>query len=268
MLHECVEGLLLLVLEEAAVLLTKLVDHLSQEVESVVLVLGVFICASDNLDNLAHDIRLGQDLEESLVLAEVTKDGTGVESHVDIVLVPVGDLVEEGVDDHDALLLEDFLHLLLSGGELGLVGLLLNDVEIAVVRGVPLIFLLGLDLLLDKLDKEGSEGVLVQVTEKTSEDLALLMEQEILECHLLLFLEELLHDLKEVTAKDGLRIILFVEERDDGVEKAVVLLRELWLGSGISGLVLVEAASELGCGGLVGFTGLLAALFAFILDIL
>lgn len=133
MLHQVVEGLLLSVLEEARVLFRELVDHLGQEIEGVVLVLGVFISAADDLDDFLHDIGLCQNLEEAFVLAEIDQNGACVQSHMKVVLVSVGNFIQKGSHNHDTLFLEDLLHLFLGGGQLRLVGLLLDDVEVAVV---------------------------------------------------------------------------------------------------------------------------------------
>lgn len=42
---------------------------------------------------------------------------------------------------------------------------------------IPLILLLGLDLLLDQLDEQCGERVVVQVAQQSVEDLALLVEK-------------------------------------------------------------------------------------------
>ena len=74
-------------LEERILLLTKLSDDLSQEIQGVDLVLRVCIHAADNLNNLLEDLRLSQQLEEGLILAELGQHLACVERHVHIVRV-------------------------------------------------------------------------------------------------------------------------------------------------------------------------------------
>ena len=74
-------------LEECILLLTKLSDDLSQEIHGVDLVLRVCIHAADNLNNLLEDLRLSQQLEEGLILAELGQHLACVERHVHIVRV-------------------------------------------------------------------------------------------------------------------------------------------------------------------------------------
>ena len=97
-----------------------------------------------------------------------------------------------------ALFFENLLHALLIGGKLGL-GSLLVDVQVTVVS-IPLVLLFGLNLLLDELDHESSQGVLIHVLEKAVEDLALTVKQQVLKSHLLLLVEQLVQDLREVSA--------------------------------------------------------------------
>ena len=74
-------------LEERILLLTKLSDDLSQEIQGVDLVLRVCIHAADNLNNLLEDLRLSQQLEEGLILAKLGQHLACVERHVHIVRV-------------------------------------------------------------------------------------------------------------------------------------------------------------------------------------
>ena len=66
--------------------------------------------------------------------------------------------------------------------------------------------------------------MLVQVTEKPREDLALLVKEEILKSSLLLFVKHLFHNLREVTAKDRQRLFILVEEAAEHVKKREILL--------------------------------------------
>ena len=127
-----------------------------------------------------------------------------------IVLVLDGEVVNKSVDDHLALVLENLLHALLIRSELGF-SCLLVDVKVTVVS-IPLVFLLGLNLLLDELDHESGQRVLVHVLKKTVKDLALSVKEQVLKRHLLLLVEQLVHDLGEVSAKNGERFSILVEE--------------------------------------------------------
>mmetsp|Transcript_9815 Transcript_9815/g.12151 ORF Transcript_9815/g.12151 Transcript_9815/m.12151 type:complete len:476 (+) Transcript_9815:387-1814(+) len=193
-----VESLLLAIFEKADVLLSELLDELSEEVERVWLVLLVRIRAAYDIHDALDDLRLRQDLEESLILTELAKSGARVKRHVQVVVL-VGKFVDEGADDHGGLLFQDLLHALLVGGELGL-GVV--AILVAVVARLPLVLNLWLDLLLYQLDHEGSERVLVEVAEETVEDLSLLVEKQILEGGQLLLVEHLLQNLGEVAAQD------------------------------------------------------------------
>lgn len=134
-------------------MLRELGDELSEEVEGIGLVLDVSISASDDIDDIADDIRLHEDLEERFVLAKVIEGLASVECHVQI-LIFKAELRYELVDNHTGLLLQNLLHALLLWSELRLS---VFAIMIAVVRGVPLVLLLGLDLLLNQLDHQGGK---------------------------------------------------------------------------------------------------------------
>ena len=196
--HDDVKGFLLAVTEKAVFLITaELVDDLSEEVHSVWLIHLVDVHVGHDVDHAAHHVRLRQDVEEAFVLREFAQDGARVERLVVIFRVLLGDAVDEGIDNHHALLLQHLLHADLVGVELRL-GRFLFNVEVAVVRSVPLVLLLGLDLLFNQLDEERSQGVVVDVVEKTGENLAFLVEQKILQDQRLLLVQKLLHNLEEV----------------------------------------------------------------------
>ena len=61
--------------------------------------------------------------------------------------------------------------------------------------------------------------MLVKVAEQTIKDLALLVEKQVLKSSLLLFVEHLLHNLREVAAKDRQRLLIFVQEAAEHVKK-------------------------------------------------
>ena len=67
-------GLFFAIFEEDEILVVKLIDYSGQEVESVGLVLLVGIKAAHGLHDVIHDFWLGQYLEESFVLAELSED--------------------------------------------------------------------------------------------------------------------------------------------------------------------------------------------------
>ena len=87
------------------------------------------------------------------------------------------------------------------------------------------------------------------MAEQTAEDLSLLVQEKVFEDHLLLSVEELLHDFEEIAAKNVERLIIFVEEGAESVEERVVVLGTDWLsGLGSDGLVLEVSGSTLGVG--------------------
>jgi hypothetical protein len=201
---------------------------------------------------------LDEQLEEVLVVAELSEYLACVEGHVDVVLVLVAQLVNQVVEHILGLLLENLLDQGLLGRELWLGGGLIGF-EVGALASVPLLLLgLGLDLDLDEVDQEEGKGVVLKVLQKGVEDLAVLLYQEVLEERLLLLDQQLFHNFEKVSAKDGFRILIGVEEGSELVKKPVV-------GSlnGIGGLLLlsfVVFGVELGRR-LVGLLGLLA-LFA------
>lgn len=50
------------------------------------------------------------------------------------------------------------------------------------------------------------------MVKQSVKDLALLMEEEVLERALLLLVKQLLHDLQEVASKNGQRVLIFIKE--------------------------------------------------------
>ena len=100
--------------------------------QRILLILSVGVRAARHQHNLPYRLRLDQELEESLILAELGEDLACVEGHVHIVAVFGRKLVNERVDYHGALVLEHLLHALLLGGQL-LLGLVRVQVKIVVV---------------------------------------------------------------------------------------------------------------------------------------
>ena len=80
------QGLLIL-LKEARILLQELIHDLRQEVQRILLILSVSIGAARHQDDLPQSLRLNQELEESLIFAELGEDLAGVEGHVHIVAI-------------------------------------------------------------------------------------------------------------------------------------------------------------------------------------
>lgn len=150
--EEAVKNWILYLLEEVRFLLNELVHYLIEKVERVWLVHPVIVRGVAYKDNLLKVLRLGQELEEGLVLAKFVKDLARVEGHMIVVAVFRRECIDEGVNNHNALFSEDFLHEPLVIGKLYL-GLLRVDVKIVVVWVVPLVLLLRLDLLFDQLDE-------------------------------------------------------------------------------------------------------------------
>ena len=83
-----------------------------------------------------------------------------------------------------------------------MIGVLVNVKVIVVVR-VPSVLLLRLNLLLDEFDEKSGKRVMIDMAEQAVKDLAILMQEKILECWELLFVEHLFHDFKEVATKDS-----------------------------------------------------------------
>ena len=80
------QGLLIL-LKEARILLQELIHDLRQEVQRILLILSVSIGAARHQDDLPQSLRLNQELEESLIFAELGEDLAGIEGHVHIVAI-------------------------------------------------------------------------------------------------------------------------------------------------------------------------------------
>ena len=87
MRHQHLDELVLAPLEESVFLLSELSHDLSQEVESVDLVLSVCIHAGHNLDDLLERVLLGQQLEECVVFAEFSENLARIERHVHVCCV-------------------------------------------------------------------------------------------------------------------------------------------------------------------------------------
>lgn len=161
--HDVVQRLLFAVTEEAVFLLSgELVDNLGEEVHGIWLVHAVDVHVGDNVDHAAHRFWRRQKMEKPFVLGEFAQNSARIQCLVIVVRVLLGDAVDQGIDNHRALILEHLLHADLVSAELRL-GRFLLDVEVAVVRGIPLVLLLWLNLLLDKFDEQGGEGVVVDV---------------------------------------------------------------------------------------------------------
>ena len=191
--------------EEAIFLLlaVELVDDLSQEVDRVRLIHLVHVHVCNDRNEAPHHLRLRQNVEEAFVFSEFAQDVACVQGLVQVVRVLGRNTVDKRVYYHAALFFEHLLHAELVSSELRLGGGLLLNVKVAVVGGVPFVFLLWLDLLLDQLDEQGGQRVVIDVVQKTLEDLPFLVEQKILQNERLLLVEQLLHNLKEVATKDG-----------------------------------------------------------------
>ena len=110
MLQDHINSHIFVNLKEWVLLLTELGHDLSEEVDSVDLVMRVSIHACHHTDNLFDNAWLGQDLEELFVLTEFLQDLAGAERLVHIIRVIRWKHVNEGADDHGALFLEDLLH--------------------------------------------------------------------------------------------------------------------------------------------------------------
>ena len=76
--------------------------------------------------------------------------------------------------------------------------------------------------------------MLVQVAQKPREDLALLVKEQVFKRRLLLLVEHLLQDLREVAAEDWQRFIVLVEEAAEHVEEREFLLLDGLFGGSSS----------------------------------
>ena len=166
-------------------------------------------------------------MEEWFILSKLAEDSACVECFVQVILVVFRKVINERVYHHSAFFSENLLHALLIGSQLRLCGLF--DVKIAIVWGIPLVLFLWLDLLLDQLDHESGQWMLVDVSQETVENTALLMQKQILQSHLLLLVQQLLHHLDEVSTKDGQKFFLFIEAGCDLVQKRVVFFGQGFL---------------------------------------
>lgn len=152
--HQQLDALIFLALKRVCFLLRGLSNDLGQEVQCVDLVLRVCIHAADDSNDFLQSLRLGQQLEECFVFAKIVKHLACIERHVQLVTVLGREHVDELVDNHRAFLLKYRLHAFLVRRELLLGVVLLGlDIQVAVVAGVPLVFLLGLDLLFDQFNE-------------------------------------------------------------------------------------------------------------------
>lgn len=81
--------------------------------QRVGLILSISVRAAGHQNDLLEGLWLDQELEEALILAEFGKYLASVESHVQIVAILEGQLVDERVHDHRALFFQHLLHALL-----------------------------------------------------------------------------------------------------------------------------------------------------------
>ena len=66
--------------------------------------------------------------------------------------------------------------------------------------------------------------MVTQVMEKAGEYFSILVQKQVLQRHLFLLIEQLFHDLEEVAAEDGQRVVIFVQELAQRFNQRVVVL--------------------------------------------
>lgn len=89
-----------IIFEEVEFLIQELDKNVVQEAKGVGQILAILVKRRAHANNLLHFVFLSQVLEQVFVLTEFLEDGTGVESHVDVVLVLLRELVNEEIDNH------------------------------------------------------------------------------------------------------------------------------------------------------------------------
>lgn len=205
-------------------------------------------------------------MEKSLILTEFLKHGESVESHVDVILIFVRELVDKVVDHHVGLILKDLNHKFLFDGKFWLS--LFFVFEVTVVTAIPrfLLSALWLNLDLKKLDKDHGERVMLQFIEKSVEDLSILLNKKIGQNVLFLFKEKLVHDLMEVSTQDWKWVSILVKEGCQLIQKSIILsLNWLnWLLFLFVGHRVGFCFSILSIGCLLSFIGILDVLIFFI----
>ena len=96
--------------------------------------------------------------------------------------------------------------------------------------------------------------MLVNVAQKTVENAAFLVEEQVLERHLLLFVKKLLHNFEEVATKDGQKLLFFVKARCNLIEQGII-----FPGKGLFDSFFLELNSgKFSCGRVVCFVRLVA----------
>ena len=191
--------------------------------KSVWLILSISIRAASHQNYLLEIFGFNQVLEEALVLAELGQHGTCIQCHVQVIAVFGRKFINERVDHHCALFFEHLLHALLVSCQF-LLSLIRVQVQVIVVRSVPLVLLFGLNLLLNQLDQQCGKRMMIQVSEKPVEDLSLLMKEQILQSRLLLLIKQLFHDFQEVSSQNWERVFVFIQELAQRIDQRVVSL--------------------------------------------
>ena len=65
---------------------------------------------------------------------------------------------------------------------------------------------------------------MIQVPQKTVEDLSLLMKEQVLQSRLLLLIKQLFHDFEEVSSQNGQWVFVFIKELTQRIDQRVVSL--------------------------------------------
>ena len=66
---------------------------------------------------------------------------------------------------------------------------------------------------------------MIQVPQKSVEDLSLLVKEQVLQSRLLLLIKQILHDFKEVSGQNGQWVFVFIQELAQCIDQRVVSLR-------------------------------------------
>ena len=96
-------------------------------------VLLVSVVLGTNCNQFGENLLLNQELEEGLILTEFLEDSKCIEGHVDVILILLRKLINEVLNNHVSLLLQDTNHGFLLNSELWLSDLLLFEITVITI---------------------------------------------------------------------------------------------------------------------------------------
>ena len=104
---------------------------------------------------------------------------------------------------------------------------------------------------------------MIKMVQKANKDFPLLVEKQVFQRWLLLLIQQLLHDLEEITGQNRQRIIIFVQELAESINERVVFL---WNILFFLSLLLRELGTSKFC--LAGLIGLISLFLVIIFNVL